>query len=143
MDWILKIATIILFSIINILLAKFDAKLIGKKVLIKHAISGGVYCSMIAAPYFLFDKNLWLMASLLFDRLLFFNIFLSISRNPDPKPWNYVSPVRAAITDKIAFFIFGYKGTLMYVVYAITFLLTSVMSCINVNEIVTRIFHQP
>lgn len=128
MDRILVISTIIGFSIINMLLGKFDAKLIGKKVLIKHGINVVVYGSMIVGYYFLMSDNWWMIGALLFDRLLFFNITLSLSRKPDRKPWNYISPVRKSITDRLAFAIFGYHGTLMYATYFIIFIVLTIIS---------------
>jgi hypothetical protein len=119
--------TIVAFSLLNIGLAKIDATLIFNSKIIKHGINGLVYLSILAVPYFVFH-NYWLVAVLLFDRLLFFNLFLSYFRGIG---WLYIDQDPEAITDKIAKFIFGTKGLLMYVVYGIIFITLSLLVLLN------------
>ena len=107
--------TIALFSLLNIGLAKIDATLIFNSKRIKHGINGLVYLSIILVPYFIF-KNYWLIAALLFDRLLFFNLFLSYFRGVG---WLYMPLNPKSIVDKIARIIFYNNGALMYLVYLI------------------------
>jgi hypothetical protein len=111
--------TIVAFSLLNIGLAKIDATLIFNSKRIKHGINGLVYLSILAVPYFVFH-NYWLVAVLLFDRLLFFNLFLSYFRGVG---WLYIDQDPEAITDKIAKFIFGTKGFLMYITYLCIFII--------------------
>jgi len=121
------LTTLIIFSVVNILLADADANLIIKGKWIKHGINGLVYAAMLAVPYFIFH-NYWLMAALLMNRLLFFNIFLSLFRKLD---WDYMSEYPKAITDKIQKFIFGTHGKAMYAIYFIIFTLLIYLSYAN------------
>lgn len=114
-----ELLTIIIFSAANILLAAIDNTQFVKNKFIKHGINGAEYIAMCAVPYFLFH-NYWLIAALLFNRLLVFNISLSKFRR---LKWYYVSPERKSIIDRIAFFFFGYNGKLMYAVYMAAFIL--------------------
>ena len=84
---------------------------------IKHGLNGLVYAGMLAIPHFLF-ANYWLIGALLFNRLMVFNIALSIFRG---LKWDYISREPAAITDKIAKAVFGMNGMLMYGVYLAIF----------------------
>ena len=119
--------TIVAFSLLNIGLAKIDATLIFNSKRIKHGINGLVYISILAVPYFVFH-NYWLVAVLLFDRLLFFNLFLSYFRGVG---WLYMPLKPDAISDKIAKFIFGTKGLLMYVTYGVIFIALSLWVLLN------------
>lgn len=111
------ILTLILFTLINLILAAFDASRIKKGKTINHFINAVIYTALVAGTYFLFH-NWFLIAALLFNRLLFFNISLSLFRG---LPAFYISPKPASVIDKIAKSIFGKKGWLMYLVYAIIF----------------------
>lgn len=111
------IITLILFTLSNIVLAKIDAGKIAKGKTINHAINAVVYVVLVAGTYFLFH-NWFLIAALLFNRLLFFNISLSLFRG---LPAFYISPNPASVIDKIAKSIFGNKGWLMYLIYAAVF----------------------
>lgn len=107
------------FAIANIVLAFIDSRKIIKSKMINHAVNAIVYCAMVAIPVFILH-NYWLIGTLLFTRLLVFNITLSLFRG---LKWDYVSPSPTAITDRIAKSIFGYNGRLMYMVYgAVTIL---------------------
>ena len=116
--------TILFFSAANLSLAYFDSRQIFKKRKILHGLNGLLYIGLISVPLFIFH-NYWLIGALLFNRLLVFNISLSLFRNLD---WDYISPERKAITDKIAFFFFKYNGKLMYIVYAGIFIALTVIS---------------
>ena len=111
------ILTLTIFTIINIFLAQLDSRKIGEHKVIKHGLNGLVYAAILAVPYFLFH-NLWLIGALLFNRLLVFNISLSVFRG---LKWDYISHEPKAITDKIAKAIFGNNGMLMYGVYLLIF----------------------
>ncbi len=115
------ITTLIIFTIANIVLAYLDAHKIVKGKWIKHGINAAIYIAMVAVPYFIFH-NWILVVALLVNRLIFFNIFLSLFRGKD---WNYVTPENPpkALTDRIAKSIFGTNGAKMYAVYGIAFIL--------------------
>ena len=113
------ILTIVIFTIINIFLAQLDSRRIGDKKIIKHWLNGLVYLAMAAIPYWLFE-NYWLIGALLFNRLLVFNISLSIFRG---LKWDYVSKEPYPVTDRLAKSIFGMNGMLMYGVYMAIFIL--------------------
>ena len=110
--------TIVAFSLINILSAKIDSGIILDGKRIYHALNGIVYLALISIAYLLFH-NYWLVAVLLFDRLLFFNISLSFFRHLS---WDYMPQKPKSIVDKISRIIFYNNGALMYLVYAIVFI---------------------
>jgi hypothetical protein len=97
-----------------LLLAWIDSSKFARHKTIMHGINAVEYTALVAVPWLMFHNG-WLIAALLFERLLVFNIALSLLRK---LKWYYVSPERKAITDRIAFFFFRYHGKLMYSVYA-------------------------
>ena len=119
--------TIAAFSLLNVGLAKIDAILIFNSKSIKHGINGLVYLSILTVPYFIFH-NYWLMAVLLFDRLLFFNLFLSHFRGVG---WLYMPLNPKSIVDKVARIIFYNNGALMYLVYAVIFISLIIVEFLN------------
>jgi hypothetical protein len=141
------IITILIFSVINVLLAKFDQKLIAKQTLIKHGINGLVYMAILALPYVLFhdfDKKLNLggyimdfitndlcfVGALLFNRLIVFNISLNLLRTDVIIRWDYIPLRPKSIVDKIGKFFFGLNGKLMYIVYSAIFIALVILSII-------------
>lgn len=110
--------TLLIFTIINVCLAFIDAHKIIKGKWIKHGVNGAVYLAMLIVPYLLFH-NLWFIAALLFNRLLVFNIMLSLFRG---LKWYYMPITPLSITDKLAKKVFGINGKLAYSVYAIIFI---------------------
>lgn len=120
------VLTLILFTLVNILLAYVDAKKIIKGNSIKHGINAAIYMGIVAIPYFIFH-NYFLIAALLFNRLLFFNMFLSLFR----KLSVFYMPLKPlSITDILAGKVFGTNGRLMYSIYAIAFIILTVISFI-------------
>ena len=115
---------LIAFTILNIGLAFIDAHKIIKSKAINHVLNAAVYIGLVAIPALLF-KNYWFVGALLFNRLVFFNIALSLFRG---KSWDYVSPMPTAITDRIARKIFDDHGVLMYAIYSILFIILTVIS---------------
>mgnify|MGYP003442597237 FL=1 len=111
------ILTLILFTLLNFILAAFDASRIKKGKTITHAINAVIYTALVAGTYFLFH-NWVLIVALFFNRMLVFNISLSLFRG---LPAFYISPNPASVIDKIAKSIFGKNGWLMYLVYAVIF----------------------
>ena len=114
------IYTLPIFTVINIIMAFIDSRVIGKGRKVLHGINGLIYISMVAVPVWWFE-NYWLIGAMLFDRLLFFNISLSLFRG---LRWTYISPAPKAITDRMAKAVFGNRGKLMYGVYLILFIVT-------------------
>ena len=115
------ITTLILFTLANIILAYIDSKQFAKGKTISHILNGIEITAVLTIPYFLFH-NWWLIGSLLFNRLLSFNISLSLFRG---KKWNYITPDPKPDSwiDRIAKWIFGMRGTLMYSIYLIIFII--------------------
>lgn len=113
MTWVLPI-----FTVINLLLAFMDSRIIGKGRRILHGLNALIYILMVAGPVW-YWHNYWLIGALLFNRLLVFNIMLSLFRG---LKWNYISPAPTAVTDKITKAIFGNRGSLMYGVYLVAFI---------------------
>lgn len=118
------VLTLIIFTIVNVVLAFIDAHKIIKGNTINHLLNAGIYVLIVAIPFLLF-KNWFLVAALLFNRLLVFNIMLSLFRS---LKWNYISPAPISVTDRIAKFVFGNNGTLMYGIYAVAFIILTVIS---------------
>ena len=114
------ILTLIIFALLNTVLAFIDSRLIGNKRTILHWVNGLVYAAMLAVPYFIFH-NLWLIGALVFERLIVFSIMLSLFRG---LAWNYITPENPpkAFTDRIAKMIFGMNGLVQYVIYAFIFI---------------------
>jgi len=128
--------TILVFTALNLLFAKHDYKKIAAynkttytipKLIIKHGLNAAVYISMLVVPYFVLHHNYWLMAALLFNRLLVFNIALSLDRG---NKWDYVPKKPTAITDRVAFRVFGFNGKLMYFVYSVIFIILTIITLI-------------
>lgn len=116
--------TLILFTIINIVLAFLDAHKIIKGKYIFHGLNALVFIGLLIIPYFIFH-NYWLIGALLFNRLIFFNISLSLFRG---LKWDYVSPSPKSVTDKLAKKIFGNNGKKMYAVYTLCFVTLTILS---------------
>jgi hypothetical protein len=115
------ILTLIIFTLLNIGLAYIDSKQFAKGKTVSHILNGLEIIAILLIPYFLFH-NWWLIAALLFNRLLIFNISLSLFQG---KKWNYITPEikPASIIDRLAKMVFGMRGTLMYLIYFIIFIL--------------------
>lgn len=118
------IPVLIIFIITNIVLAFIDAHKIIKSRTVNHTLNALVYLGFLSIPFYLF-KDYWMIGALLFVRLTVFNIALSLFRG---KKWDYISPMPAAVTDRIAGKIFGNNGKLMYVVYSILLISLIVIS---------------
>lgn len=118
------ILTLILFTLANIALAFVDAHKIIKGKTINHILNAAIYVGMVAIPYFVFH-NYFLIAALLFNRLIFFNMFLSLFRG---LPAFYMPLKPLSITDILAKKVFGINGKLMYSIYAGVFIILTVIS---------------
>lgn len=113
---------LILCILLNILLSYIDSRIFAKSLYVSHGFNGALYITLIIV----FHKSYTIDLIYLMLRLIFFNIPLSLFRN---LAWNYVSPKRKSIVDKAAFFIWGYKGTYMYISYLI---ITSILICYEI-----------
>jgi len=109
----------IIFFVINVILGFIDSRIIKRKKGIRHWLNGLVYTALVVAEYLFFERNLLLSACLFIERLIFFQISLSLFRR---LKWYYVSAEPKAITDKLAKVIFGDNGKLMYAVYLAVFI---------------------
>ena len=114
--------TILLFSTANVSLAAIDANAIKKGKRILHGINGLVYIALLIAPYYAFG-NWYMIAALLFNRLLVFNICLNLFRQLQ---WNYRPLKPASIVDKIGNLI--PNANLMYGIYAALFVIFTTLS---------------
>lgn len=123
MIWLILAA----FVVVNILLALYDAKRIGKGKKISHALNGAIYLALVAGAVW-FNRDYWLAGSLLVLRLIVFNIFLNLFRG---FRWNYISPAPAAVTDKVARAIFGRNSSLMYAILLVV--LAGLVICSYLN----------
>jgi len=118
--------TLILFTVANIVLAFIDAHKILKSKTINHVVNAAIYIALVAVPYFIFH-NYFLIAALLFNRLIFFNMFLSLFRG---LPAFYMPKHPASFVDRLANSVFGTNGKKMYAVYAGLFIVLTVISFI-------------
>ena len=117
-----NIIIILLFPFINIGLASLDAMAIKRGKRILHGVNGLVYCALLV-PVWLLTHNYYLVASLLFCRLLFFNIPLNLFRE---LVWYYRPLKPKSIVDKIGNLI--PHAQLMYIIYAASFIILTIIS---------------
>lgn len=121
------IAAIILlvsFLIINVILAFIDSRIIQSKKGIRHWINGLIYCVLVGASYLWIVRDEWLAVSLFIERLIFFQISLSLFRS---LIWNYITAAPKSITDRIQVAVFGHNGKLMYSIYAVLFIVNLII----------------
>lgn len=115
------------FVVVNILLALYDAKRIGKGKKISHALNGAIYLALVAGAVW-FNRDYFLAGALLVMRLIVFNISLNLFRD---FRWNYIPQKPAAVTDKIARAIFGRNSSLMYAILVLV--LAGLVICSYLN----------
>ena len=112
------IVTLVIFILLNIAFAFIDSRRIRNKKTIAHWMNALVYCVLVGIAFWI-NKDWWLIPALLVERLLIFQIALSLFRK---LKWDYMTPAPQAISDKIQDMIFGKNnGKVMYVIYGITF----------------------
>lgn len=116
-------AVIILLSYvpINILLGFIDSRIIYRKKGIKHWMNGLIYGALVGATYWWLYRDEALVAALFLERLLFFQISLSLFRS---LRWDYMTPDPKSVTDKIQNKVFGGHGLVMYCIYALLLIVT-------------------
>lgn len=120
------ILTLLIFSVLNVALAFIDAHQFIKSKTVSHFLNGAEYVAMCLVAWLIFHNPLFI-GVLLFNRLLVFNITLSKFRGKD---WDYITPEPKpnSIIDRIAKWVFGMNGKLMYGTYAVVFTLLLIFS---------------
>lgn len=113
-----------MFCAVNILLAFIDSVKIKKGATVNHFANAIIYV-LIAAPAIIYIRNYWLLVTLLFLRLVLFNISLSLLRG---YKWDYISPSPKSVVDRAAKYIFGDNAVFMYAVYLSILVLSIIMS---------------
>jgi hypothetical protein len=108
------IIIIAIVTVLNITLADIDAGRIDKGKRIYHGLNGLVYIAVLASAW-LITRNWHLVACLIFNRLLVFNIALNVFRKLPPF---YMPMAPKSVVDKIVKPI----GSWVYLIYAIGFI---------------------
>ena len=108
------IYAILIFTVINIILAYTDAHKIINNQAINHTINAVVYLGALGISVIIL-KDYWLVPTILLIRLLIFNIVLSLFRG---KKWDYVPLTPLSTIDRLANMIFK-NGKQMYFTYTI------------------------
>lgn len=88
---------IILYTILNVVLAKIDAYKISKGIHIKHGINALVYCVLIAPTFFItwhYPIAMLALRRIVFDTAL--NLFRGL-------PFDYISSTTTSIIDRISY----------------------------------------
>ncbi len=110
--------TLIIFFLINVTLAQYDANRIKKGKRIYHGINGAVYIVLLCLTYWIFN-NWYLVAALCFERLLVFNPAVNLYRG---LPFDYLPLNPKSIIDKAIKFVFK-SGMIAYVFFLAAFIL--------------------
>lgn len=112
-----------IFTILNIFHAKYDSWRISKGLSINHILNGLGYLVCVGISCLL-SKSILIVIPILFNRLVFFNISLSLFRK---LKWDYISPSPKSIIDKIGKWIFKNNGKVMYIVYILLFIISMIL----------------
>ena len=105
--------TVLIFFIVNILMAFYHSTLIKKSIKIRHGLWGGAY--LVAVGLVSFFGNSWELAvCLLALRKWSFDISLNLFRD---LPTFYVSKKPASIIDKVHNYLFGKRSEVYMAVY--------------------------
>ena len=108
------IYAILIFTLLNVILAYTDAHKIINNQAINHTINAVVYLGALGISVIIL-KDYWLVPTILLIRLLIFNIALSLFRG---KKWDYVPLTPLSTIDRMANMIFK-NGRQMYFTYTI------------------------
>ena len=108
------IYAILIFTLLNVILAYTDAHKIINNQAINHTINAVVYLGALGISVIIL-KDYWLVPTILLIRLLIFNIALSLFRG---KKWDYVPLTPLSTIDRLANMIFK-NGRQMYFTYTI------------------------
>jgi hypothetical protein len=88
---------LILYTILNVVLAKIDANKIRNGIHIKHGINALVYCALIAPTFFIswsYPIAMLALRRIVFDTAL--NMFRGL-------PYDYISATTTSIIDRISY----------------------------------------
>ena len=88
---------LVLYTIINIVLAKIDSWKISKNIHIKHGINALIYCVLIAPTFFIswhYPIAMLALRRIVFDTAL--NLFRGL-------PFDYISATTTSIIDRISY----------------------------------------
>ena len=88
---------LILYTLINVVLAKIDAWKISKGIHIKHGINAFVYCVLIAPTFFIswhYPIAMLALRRIVFDTSL--NLFRGL-------PFDYISATTTSIVDRLSY----------------------------------------
>jgi hypothetical protein len=88
---------LILYTILNVVLAKIDANKIRNGIHIKHGINALVYCALIAPTFFIswhYPIAMLALRRIVFDTCL--NLFRGL-------PYDYISATTTSIIDRISY----------------------------------------
>lgn len=118
------ITTIVIFFIVNVILAFIDSRRIRDKKTITHWLNGLVYLVLVGIAFWVNEFNWWMVSALLLERLIFFQTALSLMRK---LKWDYITTDPKSLTDKIQVAIFGKNGIVMYSVYAVLFIINLII----------------
>lgn len=114
------ILTLTIFAVLNVILAVIDSRRIRNGKGIAHWMNGLVYFLLMGGALWINHFEWWLLPALCLERLIIFQIFLSIFRS---LKWNYVTTDPQAATDIIQVAVFGYdNGIVMYAIYTLLFI---------------------
>jgi hypothetical protein len=105
---------LIIYTILNILLAKIDADKIKKQLRIKHGINAMFYVALIAPTFFIswhYPVGLLALRRIVFDVAL--NLFRGLK-------YNYISETTTSIIDRISF---NYQKQYGFFAYYIIFII--------------------
>lgn len=120
MTWLFPHIILLLFNVAN---AWHDARRIKKHKKIYHAINAGLYLVAVGVCAFAIggvNPYLFIPGSF-FCRLSIFNPVLSVFRG---LKWDYVSPERKAVADKVLYRLFGSNGKAPVIISGTLWLLT-------------------
>lgn len=121
----------LLFCILNLLLAKEDARLILNHQAVNHRKNAVEYCAYVALAMFFsetyYSDIIHLIISLFLTRVLVFDGALNKYRGLD---FFYVSRNPTSVVDKIEIKILGKDGKVHFIFYAALFLTNIIMAVI-------------
>jgi hypothetical protein len=110
---------LIIAIVLNIGLAWFDSRKINNGLIINHkanAIEYVLYCALVYIAY----SNVYFTMTLLFTRVIVFNIALNLFRG---LRWSYMPLKPASFIDKLNQKIFKQNGIVMYFTYLVILIL--------------------
>lgn len=120
---LIKIAIVIFYSLLTILLAHIDAVKIRNGIKIKHGLNG-LYYILMMIPAYLLLKNWLLIIGLLAVRRIVFDTALNLFRG---LKYDYISATTTSIIDRLSY---GFQKKYGYVPYYLIFFIIILLSII-------------